>query len=102
MECIEGTGQMNKREEIHFSLYSKTNRGNSPNKTVLSQEHINTPKQNILIQLSFFLLSRRQMDKKSNTPPTSDTVFLFFGQNRRSINGLVAFVKSAKVVIFRQ
>jgi hypothetical protein len=69
---------------------------------MLSQEDINTPKQNIFIQLSFFLLSTRQMDKKSNTPPTSDTVFLFFGENRRSIKSLVAFLKSAKVAIFRQ
>jgi hypothetical protein len=42
------------------------------------------------------------MDKKSNTPPTSDTVFLFLGENRRSIKGVVAFFKSAKVAIFRQ
>jgi hypothetical protein len=38
-----------KREEIHFSLYSKKNTRNSPNKTMLYQEHINTTKQNILI-----------------------------------------------------
>jgi hypothetical protein len=77
MECIEGTGQLIKREEIHFSLYSKTNRGNSPNKTMLSQEHINTPKQNILIQF-FSALNKTNGQKEQHPSHIRHSVFVFW------------------------
>jgi hypothetical protein len=90
-----------KREEIHFSVYSKKNTGNSPKQNhAFSGTHKHS-KTKHSYSVSFFLLSTRQMDKKSNTPPTSDTVFLFLGEKRRSIKDLFAFKKSAKVAIFR-
>jgi hypothetical protein len=54
MKYIEGTGQLLKQRRSISLFTLKKTAGNSPNKTMLSQEPINTPKQNILIQLVFF------------------------------------------------
>jgi hypothetical protein len=102
MECIEGTGQLIK-ERRSISLFTlKKNRRKLPKQNhAFSGPHKHSRTKHSY-SVSFFLLSTRQMDKKSNTPPTSDTVFLFLGEKRRTIKGHFAFFKSAKVAIFRQ
>jgi hypothetical protein len=80
MECIEGTGQLIK-ERRSISLFTlKKTRGNSPNKTMLSQEHINTPKQNILIQLVFFCSQQDKWTKRAIPLPHRTQCFYFWAK----------------------
>lgn len=67
-------------ERRSISLFTLKKKGNSPNKTMLSQEHINTPKQNILIQLVFFCSQQDKWTKRAIPLPHQTQCFCFWAK----------------------